>query len=76
MEEVAAQLLNSGTVVHDNRLVNDAIAPVSASAIEETKLIIRIPAAAANPSVQIERPPRDTIAIGKLRLVLPANLIN
>src|SRR5438105_168638 len=76
VEEITAQRANARPFVHDDRFVNNSIAPVTASAIEKTKLIIRIPAAAANPSVHIKRAPRDTITVSKLSLVLSANLIN
>src|SRR5438270_14049083 len=76
VEEITAQRVNTRPFVHDNRFVDYAIAPVTASAIEKTKLIIRIPAATANPSVHIKRAPRYTITVSNLSLVLSANLIN
>jgi len=76
VKEITAQRVDARPFVHDNRFVDNAIAPVTASAIEKTKLIIRIPAAAANPSVHIKRAPCDTITVSELSLVLSADLIN
>ena len=76
MKQIAAERFNAHSFIHNNRFVDNTIAPATSLAIEEAKLIVRIPTATANPTVHIERTPRDPITIGKSGLILRTDEIN
>ncbi len=59
VEQVAAELTDARAGIHLNRFVNVTLFPVALGPIEQPQLSIRIPAAAANPTILIERAAGD-----------------
>src|SRR5213593_1170939 len=54
MEEIARHDSHSRSFIHRDGFVDQALTPVPAPAIKETKLIVGIPTPAANPTAHVE----------------------
>lgn len=69
VEHVASENLDAAARVHLDRFVNMRALPTPPRAAIQSELIIRIPAAAANPTTHVLGASRDSIAVGQMFLI-------
>src|SRR5712664_2484648 len=76
VQDIATNNSCARSLVHPDRFMDQAFTPASAPAIEKPKLIIRIPAATANPTAHVERASRHAISVQKHRVSTAAQRCN
>src|SRR6266571_5250573 len=69
MKKISRKYFDARIIIHDDRFVNQPFAPASAVAIKQAKLIIRIPAAAFDPSIHIKGAPGNAISLSIRRVL-------
>src|SRR6266567_1330136 len=69
VKKISRKYFDARIVIHDHRFVNQTFAPASAAAIKQAKLIVRIPAAAFDPSIHIKGAPGNAISLSVRRVV-------